>query len=121
MKRKRIHIPKEGLPAWALADEADTIGCARARVALYILVGVVYAGLIIASCFGLVNLTYANSVILGYFVVFGVPTIYYGVRPGKAKAWWVSLAIVLVSLLYLPLIMIVPLCVVGAHLVRYRR
>ncbi len=118
MKRKILHIPRGGLPAWTLAEEPDTIWHARARNALYIIVVTVYGVLLVGRCFGAVDLSWAKSVMLGYFVVMGVPTIQYGVRPGKGKAWLISLAIVIAACFMPPLIILAPLVLLGVHMWR---
>jgi hypothetical protein len=116
MKRKVIHIPKGGLPAWKLAEDPDTVWHARARILFYGVLIATYATLVVASFMGKVNLSWARGVLLGYFFLLGLPTIHYGIRPGKGKAWLITLGVLVLVYFVPPLIIIAPLAMLGVQM-----
>ncbi len=91
------------------ADDPDTKWHARGRVVAYILLCLLYLVLGIGVVQGKVRVLPREATFLGYFFLLGIPTIHYGIRPGKRIAWLIT-AILLPTLFVFPqLILIIPL------------
>lgn len=104
MKRKTIHVPKKGLPAWILPDDPDTVWHARIRYALYGFSALVFACGVLTSVIPSVYRVWPRSMWGGsFFVAFFLPLVYYGVRPGKGKIWLISLGVMALSIAFPPL------------------
>jgi uncharacterized membrane protein len=104
MNRKRLTVPKKGLPAWVLPDDPDTAWHARARVALYCVAALVFACSLLTSVIPSVYRSWPKSMWVGcLFIAFFLPRIHYGVRPGQGKIWLISLGVLALAAAFPPL------------------
>jgi hypothetical protein len=122
MNRKRLTLPKKGLPAWVLPDDPDTVWHARTRVALYCFAALVFACSILTSVIPSVYWSWPKSMWVGcLFVAFFLPLVHYGVRPGQGKIWLVSLGVMALSIAFPAVFMLlffVPLLFLAAAMWR---
>jgi hypothetical protein len=101
---ERITVRRRDIPAFKPPTEPDTPTHSAARKALFGLVGAFYALIVLAWLAGAGEMGWVSSVFFGAFIVVTLPAIHYGVRPGKATSW-------VITLLLLPIVFLLPIVV----------
>jgi hypothetical protein len=94
-----LRIPKGGVPPWRAPPIPDTVWHRRARMGLFVALGLVYVILAIGAFRGGDILTWGKGTWYGMLLLAGIPIIDQSVRPGKGRFFLA--AFVLLVLMYL--------------------